>query len=345
MKSITVRNVNDALPLALALLRDEGAKIAPRGQPTLEWQGPFATTYLMPDEMVLFSEARDANPFFHVFEALWILAGRDDVRFLAHFLPKMAEYSDNGTFFHGAYGGRLRRRYRRDQIEKAIDLLKQDRDTRQVVLSIWHPDDDLLGPGSKDIPCNDMIMLKVRDGKLRMTVCNRSNDVVWGAYGANVVQFSTMLLYIARRVGVGVGTYTQVSDSFHVYTDLPFWKAWREAHPAGVPTVHDPYKDMSHLHMSAYLCANDLIQGDFDTDMRSFFERFDRFGPDSPKLTNVHNYASDSFVEFYIPAFLALQAWRKFHDDRALVMLNNVCAPDWQLAMQRWLLRRMEKSQ
>ena len=33
--------------------------------------------------------------------------------------------------------------------------------------------------------------------KLCMTVCNRSNDMLWGAYGANVVHMSMLQEFVA----------------------------------------------------------------------------------------------------------------------------------------------------
>jgi hypothetical protein len=42
-------------------------------------QTPVVTCYSAPTQRVLFSPMRDANPFFHLMEALWMLAGRDDV--------------------------------------------------------------------------------------------------------------------------------------------------------------------------------------------------------------------------------------------------------------------------
>jgi thymidylate synthase len=111
-----------------------------------------ATVYEEPREKVLYCEERDANPFLHFFEALWLLAGRNDVAFLAQFLPRLAEYSDNGRTFHGAYGYRLRTRFGKDQLVEAAARLKKEPDTRQVVLQIWSCEDDLNRP-SKDIPC------------------------------------------------------------------------------------------------------------------------------------------------------------------------------------------------
>jgi hypothetical protein len=178
MYSIKVHNVNEALPIGLALLRDVGQRVAPRGQVTLEYPGPVATTYINPTHRVLMDPDRDANPFFHFFEAMWILAGRDDVAFLSYFNKRMSDYSDDGERFHAPYGHRLRKAYGFDQIEGVISELETNPDSRRAVAAIWHPALDL-AKNSKDIPCNDTIFFKLRRGKLNMTVACRSNDVVW----------------------------------------------------------------------------------------------------------------------------------------------------------------------
>ena len=49
----------------------------------------------------------------------------------------------------------------------------------------------------EEIPCNTAIYFKVREGKLNMTVSNRSNDVIWGTFGANVVHMSILQEYVA----------------------------------------------------------------------------------------------------------------------------------------------------
>lgn len=249
---IRARNVNGALSKLRAMMREPRRgyfwrDISPRGMQTMEYRGPMVTEYQQPMERVLWSRYRDANPFFHLMESLWILAGRQDVKFLTQFNAKMAEYSDDGEVFHAPYGHRLRHweDYQSDdgkgldQIAKAIELLSKDHATRQVVLSIWNPSDDL-GAVTKDMPCNDLIMFKVRDGVLNMTVACRSNDAIWGAYGANAVQFSMLQEFIAAAVGVEVGVYRQVSDSFHVYTDQSTWLNVMN----GKEFTADPYLDM-----------------------------------------------------------------------------------------------------
>ena len=51
-----------------------------------------------------------------------------------------------------------------------------------------------------------------------MTVSNRSNDIIWGTFGANAVHMSMLHEYVASALMLHVGKYTQISDSFHAYT-------------------------------------------------------------------------------------------------------------------------------
>ena len=67
---------------------------------------------------------------------------------------------------------------------------------------------------------NTNIYFKIRENKLKMTVCCRSNDMLWGAYGVNVVHMSVLQEYMATMIGVEMGEYRQISDSFHIYTEF-----------------------------------------------------------------------------------------------------------------------------
>ena len=103
---ITVDNVNEALPRALALVKEHGVSSSSRGIETLRVPGPVSTIYRNPTRRVLFDVVRDANPFFHLIEAMWVLAGSRRVELPRHFLDGIARYSDDGKVFHGAYSYR-----------------------------------------------------------------------------------------------------------------------------------------------------------------------------------------------------------------------------------------------
>ena len=89
MKVISARNVNRAMQLGVAFFRGpEGVnyrKQESRNGMTREAITPVTTVYQKPWERVLFSAERDANPFFHLFESIWMLAGSNDLSKLLYF--------------------------------------------------------------------------------------------------------------------------------------------------------------------------------------------------------------------------------------------------------------------
>lgn len=181
---------------------------------------------------------RNINVFFLLAEAMWIFTGRRDVKFLKLFNKKMEDFSDDGKVFHAPYGFRLRHWGIRseekfleenlhasqgyDQLADSIKIFEANPNTRQVVLSIWNPDFDL-GTKTKDTPCNDLVMLKIRNRKLITTVQNRSNDLHWGL-PTNLFQFSFLSEMIAGCLGIELGKQTHNSQSLHVYkwNDIAF---------------------------------------------------------------------------------------------------------------------------
>lgn len=162
------------------------------------------------------------NPAFAIAETVWILAGRDDSALPNQWNPELPKYAGPGERYHGAYGHRLRHRFGFDQLERAYLALKNNPDSRQVVLQIWDPRIDLPNeegrPATQDIPCNVLSMLKVRDGKLKWTQVMRSNDLFRGV-PYNFVQFTILQEVMAGWLDLEVGSYDHLSDSLHVYED------------------------------------------------------------------------------------------------------------------------------
>lgn len=124
---------------------------------------PVTLTYQRPLERVLFNAARDANPFFHLYEALWMLAGRNDVAPLTYYCSRMKEFSDDGETLNGAYGYRWRNYAdnqdprngveRIDQIYLLVNHLRSNPHSRRAVLQMWNVEDDLLKIGTPSGAC------------------------------------------------------------------------------------------------------------------------------------------------------------------------------------------------
>jgi len=226
------RNVNQGLPEVLRALQHHGRSYPSRNGEVVALNEPFCISYNTPYENVLFSPLRDANPFFHFMESVWMLAGRNDVEFVSMYNRRMREYSDDGIKFHGAYGYRWRHAFGFDQLNAIKTILKDNPFDRRAVLGMWHPGLDL-GKTGKDFPCNTHCYFRIVEVNsvtnndpspfveryLQMTVCNRSNDAIWGLCGANAVHFSFLHRYMAECLDVNVGELFFITNNLHVYTD------------------------------------------------------------------------------------------------------------------------------
>lgn len=203
----------------LQALIDHGDVVDVRGRKTKEFLNVI-TEIIEPWHHCILLPSRRWNPWLALSEALWILAGRDDIAALAPYNSHIGDYSDDGVTLYGAYGARLY-----GQIDSLVERLRKDPSDRRAVLGIWNyhgsadyfPSD--LQAVTKDPPCNNLIYFKLRHNKLHMTVICRSNDIHWGLYAVNLPTFGILQSYIAARLGVDMGTQTHLSNSLHVYTD------------------------------------------------------------------------------------------------------------------------------
>ena len=328
MKNITVRNVSEALFIAKQAIEEEGRLVQTRNGPAYEFPCPVATTYTHPTERVLFYKERDANPFFHFMESLWMLAGRNDVDWIMQFNGRMNTYSDDGVTFHGAYGYRWRTWFNKDQLEIAQHRLLTYENDRRTVVTMWDPAYDLnMSNDGKDYPCNTQIFFSVRNETLDMTVVNRSNDMIWGAYGANAVHMSFLQEYMAQMIGVGVGQYTQFSNNLHAYVDTlqklegmqPQYNAYELIEPSYVP------------YTPPALVTNPKV---FDKELAMFMEG----GWEDP---TDHEYENEYLSHTAVPMYKAWELWKEGDKETACLLSMTIGDKAWQKACYEWFTRRM----
>lgn len=336
MHVINARNVNDAFAKGLRYLYEHGITESSRNGPVLVAPGPVTTLYRAPYERVLFSPMRDANPFFHFFEALWMLAGRNDIAFPKMFNKRFGEYSDDGITQPAAYGYRWRKYLGFDQLPVLVDELRGNHSTRRAVLQMWDSSElayptirrgkhgDLLRAreGSVDVPCNTHAYFYVRDGLLNMTVCCRSNDIVWGAYGANAVHFSILQEYMAAAVGVPVGSYWQMSNNYHLYTSV-------------VPKEN--ILPMARDAEDAALVGYPIMSVQLITSAKGFIEELEKF-LQAPAMHTY--YIHPLFNTVAQPMWCAWQAHKAGNYAMALQVASGIAASDWRIACTAWLQRR-----
>lgn len=313
---------------------------------------PAVIRYSQPKHRVLFNQARDANPFGHLFESLWMLCGRNDVATVNYYMSKYGEItSDDGVTANGAYGYRWRHAKQQktydprdgsyepvNQLKIIIDHLKRNPNSRRAVLSMWNVEDDLLKiDSSKDVCCNLSATFQLRwetpndkcdpDEHLDMTVFNRSNDFVLGALGANVVHFSFLQEYVAAHLGVEVGHYNQISTNLHCYVnnfkDREYLKDstpdyYQDTKIKLVPLVKDPAK--------------------FDKELSKFYE--DWVGKDIT-TKGLGPVCTEPFLcDVAFPMAVAYCEHKARNYTAALNWASEILSDDWRIACTNWLRRR-----
>jgi hypothetical protein len=324
--TIFAKNVNEAFDMAVIQMERVGVTEQSRNGGVTVAPYPVMTVYDRPQERVLFNRYRDANPFFHLFECLWMLSGSNEGtwldRFISDFSSRYGE-PEKGMMIWGAYGNRWRRWFEYDQLDVIIKRLRKDPKDRRVVIQMWDPQLDMYDPTEvddetgqpfpepRDVPCNTAIYPRIVGGALDITVTCRSNDVVWGAYGANAVHFSFLQEYLAGMIGVKVGKYYQLSNNWHLYDDVikRFQRDPLPAYPKVTP-IGDNWDA-------------------WDADLTKFMS--------NPEAIV---YENSWFLHVARPMWRVHSEW-KFGDKLAARrMAETIGAEDWRRAVIEWMGRR-----
>lgn len=350
MYTIDALNVNDAYTQGMCLLAQRGVAKTSRNGPVLVMPEPVTTHYRFPQQRVLFDAARDANPFFHLFEALWMLSGADDIAVPAYFVKQMAEYSDDGVTQHAAYGKRWNRH---GQLERCLEHLRQDPDSRRAIISIWDATIDGFPHQSKDFPCNTTLKFWIDQGALNMVVFNRSNDIIWGCYGANAVHFSFLQEYMASLLRVNIGFYEQVSCDFHAYRgDVNrngFERLWPLANKGHTVDCYQSRWDPVHkadpvnpMDLLPKLAGADSI---FSVELEQLMNMI-RLLKQGGSFTH-HQFKTPFLEQIALPMLEAHWIYRTQGPIVATAHLFNMETiygrRDWIIAGQQWMSRRKEK--
>lgn len=202
-------------------LVERGVKVAPRDLGTRELlHQTFHVDLRYP---VVMNHIRKLNFAFMAAEAYWILTGDDTVAGIAPYNSHIAQFSDDGMKFAGAYGPRVK-----SQLSWVVDKLHVDNHTRQAGLIIWK---DMPAP-SRDVPCTVAIWFTVRDRKLNAHVFMRSSDI-WLGLPYDIFSFSMLAWLVTSKLNalahplddtVLPGTLHLTAVSSHLY-DTNFEKA------------------------------------------------------------------------------------------------------------------------
>lgn len=147
-------------------------------------------------------------------ELTWYMTARKDMEFISKFAGLWGRISDDGETSYSAYGDIVFKRHGFNQINKVIELLKKDKNSRRAVVNFNVPNVNVIE--TKDEICTIALDFLIRDNKLYCTGMMRSNDI-WFGMPYDVAFFTEIQKYIAHRVDVECGSYTHFVNSLHVY--------------------------------------------------------------------------------------------------------------------------------
>ncbi|MEU8197936.1 thymidylate synthase [Microbispora amethystogenes] len=174
-----------------------------------------------PRQRVLYSAVRRPNIVLQYAEALWHLAGRDDLDMISYYAPRLRRLPADGVRLTGtAYGNRLFTPRGHSQWDRVIDLLRADPGSTRAALPVMRPD-ELRDPGDPDVARALAVQFLIRDGALHTVAFVRGQDA-WNGLVSDVFSFTLIAEFTASALGVPLGTYTHLVSSMHLTAaDVP----------------------------------------------------------------------------------------------------------------------------
>lgn len=174
-----------------------------------------------PTRCILKSKIRKLPMRYMVGELLWYLSGNNNLDAIRLYTNAWDRMSDDGESVNSNYGTRMRYATCEesgmtfDQIAMVENMLRHDPASRQAVIHIKQAR-DLVSYPSKDVNCTVCLQFFIREKKLYATTYMRSNDL-WMGFPNDVFQFTCIQIYLAMRLGCGLGSYTHIAGSLHLY--------------------------------------------------------------------------------------------------------------------------------
>ena len=154
-----------------------------------------------------------------IVELLWFLRGETNIRWLKENKVSIwDEWADADGELGPVYGKQWRSWATPDgrvidQIEKLVDGLKNNPNSRRHIVSAWNPADvdDMALP-----PCHCLFQFFVADGKLSCQLYQRSADVFLGV-PFNIASYALLTMMVAQVVGLEPGEFVHSFGDAHLY--------------------------------------------------------------------------------------------------------------------------------
>ncbi|BDR55052.1 thymidylate synthase [Bombiscardovia apis] len=158
------------------------------------------------------------------YELLWFLKGSSNVRWLQeNNVHIWDEWADPETGELGPVYGVQWRSWPAptpedpgrtiDQIERALDLIRNHPDSRRIIVTAWNPAEieQMALP-----PCHSLFQFYVADGKLSCQLYQRSCDMFLGV-PFNIASYSLLTMMMAQQAGLEPGEFVWTGGDCHIY--------------------------------------------------------------------------------------------------------------------------------
>lgn len=154
-----------------------------------------------------------------IYELLWFLNGDTNVKYLQDNGVRIwNEWADpDGSLGH-IYGYQWRSwpNYNGghiDQIAEAVDAIKNNPDSRRIIVSSWNVAD----LGNMNLPpCHAFFQFYVANGKLSLQLYQRSADIFLGV-PFNIASYALLLMMMAQVCGLEAGDFVHTLGDAHIY--------------------------------------------------------------------------------------------------------------------------------
>lgn len=156
-----------------------------------------------------------------VYELLWFLKGDTNIQYLkANGVRIWDEWADENGDLGPVYGKQWRSWEGADgnvvdQIERVVDLLKNNPDSRRILVNAWNVGDlDKMAL----TPCHCLFQFYVANGKLSCQLYQRSADLFLGV-PFNIASYALLTLMLAQVTGLKPGEFVHSFGDAHIYTN------------------------------------------------------------------------------------------------------------------------------
>jgi len=140
-----------------------------------------------------------------------------------------------------------------DQVQRAITMLKENPESRRIVVSAWHP--GVLKQMALP-PCHVMYIFNVADGKLNCHLTQRSGDIALGI-PFNLACYSALTMAIANEVGLDYGHFAHTIVDAHIYENhIEGMKEQLTREPKELPELIIADKPIDELEFEDFTLKN-----------------------------------------------------------------------------------------